>query len=224
MSDAVFEGKTVEEAVEAACRELGLSRDRLQIEVLSTGSTGVFGLGVKKAKVRVSVPEPQPEPSGKTGPRVAPDEVLKQIISLLGFDLAVESSHENDAQVLNLHGKDAGLLIGKQGQTIDALQYLLNKMLSKDAGEKMQVVLDCEGYRDKRKAFLTDVAARLKERVQKTGKSSYTDMLNAADRRIIHVTLQNDPLVRTKSIGDGFLKKVVVYARAQEGAPDKSQQ
>ncbi len=214
MVDTVFEGKTLEEAVETACRELGLPRERLEVEVLSSGSSGVFGLGVKKARIRVKVIEMQPEESREE--KIDPKKILEELISLLNFDLTVESRRENDVTVLNIQGKDAGLLIGKQGQTLNALQYLLTKILSKVAGEKNLVVLDCEGYRERRRAYLTEVAMRLKEKVKKTGKSSYTDFLNAADRRIIHLALQNDPAVRTKSIGDGMLKKVAVYGKVRE--------
>lgn len=220
MSELIFEGKTVEEATESACRELGVPRENLKIEVISAGSTGVFGLGVKKAKIRVT----KEIPLEKAAESLDSEIVLKEFIDRLGFDLSFEKSHENDMTIFNLHGKDAGLLIGRQGQTIDALQYLLNKVLSKGAGEKMQVILNCEGYREKRKAFLTDMASRLKERVQKTGKSAYTELLNAADRRIIHVALQNDPAVRTKSIGDGFLKKVLIYAKSGESSGSRSSQ
>lgn len=215
MSESIFEGKTVEEAIELACQELGLPREHLNIEIISTGSSGVFGLGLKKAKVRVSVPTPeaQPQPEEPGIEKADPKQILQELIALLDFDLTVESSIENGFEVLNLRGKDAGLLIGKQGQTINALQYLLNKMLSKVAGEKIQVVLDCEGYRERRKAYLTEMAMRLKERAQKTGRSFYTDLLNSADRRAIHLALQNDPVVKTKSIGDGLLKKVAVFAR-----------
>lgn len=213
MSEAIFEGKTIEEAVELACQELRLPRERLEFEVISSGSSGVFGLGTKKARIRVKLSEVQPE---KQEEKIDSQKILQELISLLNFDLTVESNFEQDILVLNMRGRDAGLLIGKQGQTINALQYLLNKILYKSAGEKIQVVLDCEGYRERRKAYLTQMATRLKERVEKTGKSSYTDFLNAADRRLIHLALQNDPIVRTKSIGDGVLKKVAVYVRGRE--------
>lgn len=214
MSDGIFEGKTVEEAVDLACRELGLPPERLKIEVISSGSSGVFGLGLKKAKIQVSILEMQPvEPREE---KIEPKKILEELISLLNFELTVESNRENDIEVLNVCGKDAGLLIGKRGQTINALQYLLNRMLSNVAGEKNQVVLDCEGYRERRKGYLTEMAMRLKERVKRTGESSYTDLLNATDRRIVHIALQNDPVVRTRSIGDGQLKKVVVYAKGRE--------
>lgn len=219
MSDGIFEGKTVEEALDLACRELGLPRERLEFEVISSGSSGVFGLGIKKARIRVKVLEIEPEKPGEE--KADPSKILRELISLLNFDMTVESGREGDLEVLNMRGKDAGLLIGKQGQTINALQYLLNKMLSKVAGEKMSVVLDCEGYRERRKSYLTEMAVRLKERVKKTGKPSYTDLLNAADRRIIHLTLQSDPVVKTKSIGEGLLKKVVVCARGREKSKEQ---
>ncbi len=222
MSESIFEGKTVEEAIELACQELGLPREHLNIEIISTGSSGVFGLGLKKAKVRVSVPAPEAQPEEPGTEKADPKQILQELIALLDFDLTVESSIENGFEVLNLRGKDAGLLIGKQGQTINALQYLLNKMLSKVAGEKIQVVLDCEGYRERRKVYLTEMAMRLKERAQKTGRSFYTDLLNSADRRAIHLALQNDPVVKTKSIGDGLLKKDAVYARERGKAKHAS--
>lgn len=222
MSDGLFEGKTVEEAIESACRELGLPEERLDIEILSTGSTGVFGLGVKRAKIKVAVRE-EKQPEQPSGDIAAPEEILSKLIELLGFDLTIESGREDDVVVLNLRGKDAGLLIGRQGQTIDALQYLLNKMLNKTADERVQVLLNCEGYREKRQAFLTDIALRLKEKVEKTGKACYTELLNAADRRVIHIALQNDGFVRTKSVGNGFLKKVIIYAKSQEAAGSRLQ-
>ncbi|MFH1147431.1 MAG: RNA-binding cell elongation regulator Jag/EloR [Pseudomonadota bacterium] len=221
MSDGLFEGKTVEEATESACRELGLPRERLDIEVLSTGSSGVFGLGVKRAKIRVAVREEKPEqPSGELADA---EKILRDMIELLGLDLTIETSREDEAVVFDLRGKDAGLLIGKQGQTLDALQYLLNKMLNKTADERIQVLLNCEGYREKRQAFLTDMALRLKEKVEKTGKPCYTELLNAADRRMIHIALQNESLVRTRSVGNGFLKKVIIYVKSQEAGGNRSE-
>ncbi len=225
-----FEGKTKEEALANACKELGLSEEEMETEVLSYGSTGIFGLvGVKKAKIRVAVPEsvaPATAPAApektetETETETAPastdivqtaKEVVEEIVSYIADDTSVTATATADEITLEVHGGNAALLIGKHGKTLDALQYLVQRMVQKQGGTRIRVTVDVEGYRSRRKDSLSRLALRLSEKVKQSGKPATIKPMNAYDRRIVHLALKTETKVRTQSKGTGTFRKVVIY-------------
>lgn len=231
-SDYEFEGKTKEEAISKACDALGISEDQLDVEVLSYGSTGIFGLvGVKKAKIKVRLPEsPEAEvketlpesPEAETKePMASPEEpeavaevakeALEKIISFIVDGAAVSVHTKADRIRLKVQGGNSALLIGKHGKTLDALQYIVHRVVHKKQKTKVRVTIDVEGYRDRRKDSLTQLALRLGEKVKRSGRPATISPMNAYDRRIIHVALKDHAGVRTQSTGTGSLRKLVIY-------------
>ncbi len=211
-----FEGKTTEEAVQEACAHFQVPPENLEIEIISVGSTGLFGLGSRKAKIRVALRE-EPEASLLAQGQ----EVLEQLLKQMGETAKVSARQEEDRLSLCIDTEDAGLLIGKQGQTLEALQYLLTKMLAKKTHRKVRVVIDIESYRARQTQALTQLALKYGEKVKKSGKPVTLDPMNPHDRRIIHLALQGDKELKTMSRGEGLYKKVVISpARKKEGEED----
>jgi spoIIIJ-associated protein len=224
-----FEGKTREEAARSACEALGLSEDELDIEVISYGSTGIFGLvGVKKAKIKVTVPElPEGEIKKSTpSPTLSPadhEEVaamakstLEKIISFVVDDATVTVKTEPESVRLEVEGGNSALLIGKHGRTLDALQYIVQRAVHKQKRTKVRLSIDVEGYRDRRKASLTQLAQRLGDKVKRSGRPATIRPMSAYDRRIVHVALKNNAAVRTQSMGTGSFRKLVIHPERKQ--------
>jgi spoIIIJ-associated protein len=201
-----FEGKTTEEAIQHACEHFQQPPEQLEIEILSVGSPGLFGLGSRKARIKAGVRES----AAVSLPGLA-REVLQQILNLMGETAEVSASLEDDRVALTIDSADAGLLIGKQGQTLEALQYLLSKILAKQTKKKLRVVIDIESYRARHQQALTQLAMKSGDKAKRTGKPITLTPMNPHDRRIIHLALQGDSELKTMSRGEGLYKKVVVY-------------
>ena len=222
-----FEGKTKEEAIKKASDKLGLSEDQLDFEVLSYGSTGIFGLvGVKKAKIRVRVPASyEPESSSVETPE-SPENTeevttiaknaLEKMVAFIVEDATVTVEDTTDLVKFKVEGSNSALLIGKHGRTLDALQYIVQKIVQKEKRTKKRIVVDVEGYRERRKASLTQLALRLGEKVKRSGKPATISPMNAYDRRIVHVALKDESKVRTQSMGSGALRKLVIYPQKKQ--------
>ncbi len=201
-----FEGKTTEEAINNACTHFGAPPEDLEIEIMSVGSSGIFGLGGKKAKVRAS------RRAAAELDLVEPArEVLEQILHKMGEPATVTGVQDAGKINLTVQAEDAGLIIGKQGLTLEALQYLVTKILTKQSGHKVRVVIDIESYRARHNQSLVDLAVKYGEKVKKTGKSITPNPMNPYDRRIVHLALQGDKELKTISRGEGLYKKVVIY-------------
>jgi spoIIIJ-associated protein len=201
-----FEGKSTEEAIENACAHFQLPPENLEIEIVSVGSPGLFGLGSKKAKVRAAVREaPEADLS------VQAQEILEQILTHMGEAAQVGARQDDDRITLSIESPDAGLLIGKQGQTLEALQYLVSKILAKKSRKKVRLVIDIESYRARHNEALTQLALKYGDKVKRTGKPITLNPMNPHDRRIVHLALQGDAKIKTLSRGEGLYKKVVVY-------------
>ncbi len=311
-----IEEKTIDGAIEKACRDFGVPREKLNIEIISEGSSGFLGLMAKKAKIRASLfsfdmdfslddsshrtvrqetkqevkieaksdvrqmakqeikpdrkpeikREPKPEIKHEVRPRVehrsarpapapklttarpepllmtpsAPSEspapqafrpltipvveaaiatspsalkakdLLSGILSKMTFECQVTATETDDTIILSIAGDDSGLLIGRRGQNLDALQYILNKAVNKADGERKMVIVDSEEYRKRREESLLGMAERIREKVKKTRKPLSLSHMNAHDRRIIHLALQEDEELVTKSRGEGEYRKVIV--------------
>ncbi|MEN6437712.1 MAG: RNA-binding cell elongation regulator Jag/EloR [Syntrophobacter sp.] len=207
MSVLEIEEKSVEEAIVLACQKLKLPREKLEIEIISKGSSGIFGIvGARKAKIRVTARVPAVELTAEKA-----KEVLNEILKHVDLPNVVEWEAKEDYYYLNIISNGSGLLIGKRGKTLNALQYLVSKIASRQVGENVAVVVDTENYRMKREVSLTELAQQLSDKVKKSHRPLTTGPMSSQDRRIIHLALKGDADVRTKSKGEGNLRRVVIY-------------
>lgn len=216
-----FEGKSTEEAIESACSHFQVSPEQLEIEILSVGSSGLFGLGGRKAKIRAVLRE---ETSASMLPQA--QEILEQLLEKMDESGKVAGSQEDDRIILNIETEDAGLLIGKQGQTLEAIQYLITKILAKKSRRKVRITIDVESYRARHNEALVQLALKNGDKVKRSGKSITLNPMNPHDRRIVHLTLQTDKELKTMSRGEGLYKKVIIYPakkrESQEGTANRS--
>jgi spoIIIJ-associated protein len=235
MEQFEFEGKTTEEAIENASRELNIPVEDLNVDIIEPGSAGIFGLvGNKKAKIRVNISNSPAEEdeeettestesteTAETVETVEPDEnlinlakeTLQKILDLIPISATIRVTQVAGQPVLSIEGDKSGLLIGRKGKTLDAIQYLLNKMLNKALDKKVNVVVDSENYRQRREESLTHLALKMGEKALRSRRPVTTNPLNPHDRRIVHLALHEDKRLDTKSRGDGLLKKVVIIPR-----------
>lgn len=204
------EGTTPEEAIEKALERLGVSKDKAKIEILDEGSKGLFGLvGTKKAKVKVSIED--------QGEELA-QEVTQRILDLMGIETRVEAKEVGEKVVLDIKGDKSGILIGKRGQTLNSLQYLVNLIINREKkeGPRSRVMLDMEDYRGRRQQTLTELAHRLADRVIKSGRGVTLEPMSPHERHIIHLALQDYGQVATRSVGEGKYRKIVIAPQREE--------
>jgi spoIIIJ-associated protein len=225
-----FEGKNDEDAIENACRQLNLSREEFDIEIIEPGSAGIFGLvGGRKAKIRVSVTKEEPKlpqeenivaavketlSSGTENGVAVAKEALENILALIPMEGTSVLAQQVDGTInLNIEGDKSGLLIGRKGRTLDALQFIVNKIVNKSLEKRTRVLVDSENYRQRREDFLVQMALRMADKAKKIRKPVATNLLNPHDRRIVHLALKNDNELGTKGRGEGILKKVIIIPK-----------
>lgn len=283
-----FEAKSVEEAVQEACTSLHKTRGELKYDIISHGSSGIFGLvGVKKALIRVLLSEapklapiddgepeadngnldfcseeasldvialvdealgqsPEPEEviddddDDDLADEDEPDEpidvdydavtawvrpLIEKVVQLVSPDsiISVRSDDDNAPPCFVIEGGDSARLIGKRGQNLDALQYLIDKCVTKKFGSKIRIDVDIEGYIEKRKGDLKVLASSLAKKAQRTGKTMVINRISAQERRVVHLTLKNNKGIRTHSVGEGELRKLLIMPR-KKGAPKKQKE
>ncbi len=276
-----YYSKNVADAIRQACAEFGTSQEKLDIEVVQTGSAGIFGLCRKRAHIRVTkrqkpgppnkdkkvkveppvavhdkdgnVAEKQvaapdqeagPEPKrsergrgkgrGRQKPRKADDvrahavesepieppseEVLAsvesdldKILQLMGFPSEISVKVEEASIQCQINGEHEESIVGSDGRTLDSLQYLLRKMSSRELPDRMMIDLNAGDFRERRIEELMEKAVELAEKVKADGKTQAIPALNPSERRVVHVTLQEDKSIRSRSVGDGLFKKVLIY-------------
>ena len=213
--------RTVEEAIELALKELDVDRDEAEVEILSRGKAGFLGIGAELARVRVTplgggAPAAVAEDGEQSAAALA-SAAVGRILQAAGVNVTrtLRSSHDPDSggPVIDLAGEDSGLLIGRRGQTLQALQFLVTLIVRKELGEDVRVVLDVENYRQRRENSLRDMAAKVASRVAQTNRSITLEPMSPADRRIIHTSLSQHPGVRTESAGEGENRKVTIMPR-----------
>ena len=197
-------GKTVEEAIEMGLQQLGAPREEVEIEVLEVGSRGFLGLGAKQARVRLLWRQDVA--------RVA-TEFLAEVFRLLGVNARTEVSEKDGYVYIGCRGRGLGVLIGRRGETLDALQYLVNLVVGRRVGRRARIILDVENYRRRREDTLIRLARRLSEKVKRTGGRIVLEPMNPHERRIIHMALQGDDQVYTFSEGEEPFRKVVIALR-----------
>jgi spoIIIJ-associated protein len=211
MESLEISAKTVEEAVALALEELGASPDEVEVVVLSEGKSGFLGIGGDEATVRVTRIQPEEE---KQKARALAKELLENLLSLMNISASVEEkeSHEEGATPIgfNIIGEDLGILIGRRGNTLASLQYIVFLMVSQQLKAHAPVSVDVEGYKERRKESLEHLSKRMAERVVATGQAVTMEPMPANERRIIHLALRDYPGVITESIGDGDDRKVTI--------------
>jgi len=215
------EARSVEEAIEQICKELGKERDELEFEVIEEKSRGIFGLmGNKRVKVRAQVKGEQHDQERGEEAQEAGDDVLtyaktvlERIVAGISVSATIEGRVEGGTIYLNIKGDGSGLLIGRHGQTLDAIQYIVGRIVGKQLGEKRMVVVDTERYRERRQENLEQMAQRMGEKAKSTGRPVSLQPMSASDRRIVHLALKHDREIETRSEGEGGMKNIKIVPR-----------
>ena len=200
-------GKTVEEAIDKALQELNVSMDEAEVEILEMGSKGIFGLGGKEAKVKVTVND--------NAEKVAMD-FLQGVFDYLKVVPTVHMEKKEDSLWITLSGHNLGVIIGRRGETLDALQYLTNLVVKRKMDEKQRIILDVEGYRETREETLKELAVKMAAKAIKMNGPLRLEPMNPHERRIIHMTLQNDEKVETYSEGEEPYRRVVIKKKRNQ--------
>ena len=214
-------GETVGEAKWAALRELerrhpGLDKSAVQFEVIAEGERGILGVGYEPARVIAHLPAKAAEAAAaatgdESGQVAAARGLVAQIVSTLGIDAEVVAREDTEAIVVTCSGPDVGLLIGRHGQTIDSIQYLLNAISWRAYGdERKEVVVDAADYRARRKATLEALALRVADRVLESGEAEELEPMTAVERKVVHLRLKEVAGVGTASEGTEPNRYVVV--------------
>ncbi len=194
-------GKTVQEAVNSALEELGAELEDVEVNVLDEGSKGLFGIGSKMARVQVTL-KAEYEDDGVA--------FLTDVFEKMNIDVDIEKTEDDESISLMVTGKDSGIIIGRRGETLDALQYLTSLVVNKNSSKYKRVTVDIENYRHKREETLVRLAERLADKVIKYRRNVSLEPMNPYERRIIHSTLQNNDYVETYSVGEDPNRKVVI--------------
>ncbi len=238
MPDVEASGRTVQEAIDHALAELGVGRDQVSIEVLSEGRGGILGIGGGQARVRVRVlgEDAPAAPSSAEAPDNAEDQeaeeyiedeaeiaaqTLDKMLEMMGIQADVsirDPETPGDGlgmvkAVLDIEGDDLGLLIGRRGETLASLQYLLNLMMMRQLRERISFTVDVEGYRRRRERQITNVAQRMAEQVKRTKRPVTLEPMPPNERRLVHLALADNRFVTTVSVGEGESRKVSISPR-----------
>ena len=209
MSYVEFKGKTVEEALTAASASLGVTSSELDYEVVEKGSSGFLGIGAKPAVIKAKKIEKEETIVDKT--RAYLETLFKAMD--IQTEIEINFDEENNNMNISLEGPEMGILIGKRGQTLDALQYLISLYVNKESESYIRLKLDTENYRARRKDTLENLAKNIAFKVKRSRRSITLEPMNPYERRIIHSALQNDKYVATRSEGEEPYRKVVVYLK-----------
>ncbi len=265
MQTVEAEGPSIDAAIEAALAELGVSRERVAIEILHDAARGFLGIGGRNARVRATirpmldtsvldddepvddVPPPPvleaddgEEPSPPPTPAIAeprpprdatPDrsidagtvaharEVLETILGHIDVEASVRAGTDGDHVTLEIDGDSSGLLIGRKGQMLDALEYIIGRILARDEHRTVHVVVDSQGYRERRQASLEELARRMAAEARRRRRAVTLNPMSPRDRRIVHLALQDEAGLTTRSAGQGHYRKLVIVP---DGAPRSS--
>jgi spoIIIJ-associated protein len=235
-----FEGKTVQKAVDLAAKALGIPDDAVKYDILSHGSTGIFGLAsIKKARIKVrnietsvsaltTITGTDDENSGDSATEDAQpssaqlDEgqqiaagILRRMVDAISPESTISIDTTDRDLRFHIEGGQSSILIGKRGQTLEAMQLILDKAVRRLNGRAIRIQVDVEGYLAKKNAGLVRTAQQLAQKVTSKGNPATAGYLNAQDRRIVHLALKSDPNVRTQSVGEGPLRKLMIYPKSK---------
>ncbi len=197
-------GRSVEEATAEALKELGVAPDQAVIEVVEESSKGFLGLGAREAKVKVSVRE---------RPADVAIQLVQDVLDLMDLDADIDVQIRDTDISLDIKGEDLGILIGRHGATLDALQFLTNLAAAKQTGNRTRIIVDVEGYRRRREDMLYRMAERAADRVRRSRRSVALEPMSAQERRIVHLALKDNAYVITQSEGEEPYRKVVILPK-----------
>ncbi len=204
--EAIVTGLTLDAAIDKGCEELGIAREDCSVEVLEREKKGMFGKIKTEAKIRVYIEEPD-----ENEKLILAKEYLLELLEGLGVENAVLQVEEKEnAAVITIDGENLGTIIGRRGETLDALQYLTSLVCNRAKGDYYKISLDCCGYREKREETLKELANKIAKQVLRTGRNSVLEPMNPYERRIIHAVISEIEGVSSKSIGEDPNRKVVV--------------
>ncbi|SFF15705.1 spoIIIJ-associated protein [Paenibacillus catalpae] len=209
MKKIVASGKTVDDAVRSGLTQLNVTMDRVKVLVTEQPSKGLFGLiGVREAKVELElIPDPT----------IEAEQFLRDVAEAMGLTIAIERKQTKEATYLSVSGGgDIGMLIGRRGQTLDALQYLVNIVANRYSDSHLRIVLDAEDFRERRRKTLEELSERLAGRVIRTKKEVVLEPMSSHERKVIHSQLQNHPRVKTYSKGDEPNRRVVIALKEKQ--------
>ena len=205
MDELEITANTVEEALEEAEERLGMKRDRFEVEVIKEGKSGILGIGGEEAVIKV-----RPLPSVEEDLVKIAREVLDKLLNLLGVTAEVEVLSDQIPTTFNIKGDDLGILVGRHGQTIVSLEYIVKLIVAARLKGWQPLFIDVGGYRERRRSSLQQLALHLAEQVKLEHRDITLEPMSASERRIIHLTLADHPEVVTHSIGVGEDRKVVI--------------
>lgn len=202
MKEITASGSTVEEAVQSALEQLNTTEDRVEIEIIDEGKKGIFGfIGAKRAIVRVKLAK---DPVKET------EKFIKQITKHMNVDITIQTQVEEKHVTYEMDGEDIAILIGKRGQTLNALQYLAHLAINKQKDKYFTVTLDAEGYRGRRKETLESLAHKMADKAKRLNKKVALEPMPAYERKIIHSALQGHKDVTTYSDGQEPHRHIVI--------------
>ncbi|MBD5509609.1 MAG: protein jag [Lachnospiraceae bacterium] len=208
--------KTVDDAITEACQKFTVTSDKLEYEVIEEGKSGLLGIGAKPAVIKVRV---------KSSVEDKAKDFLKDVFAAMNLTVVVDVKY-NEAEStmdVDLSGDEMGILIGKRGQTLDSLQYLVSLVVNKDTENYIRVKVDTENYRKRRKETLENLAKNISYKVKRTKRPVSLEPMNPYERRIIHSALQNDRYVTTYSEGDEPFRHVVVVLKKYDKNDKKNE-
>ncbi len=210
MKEIEISAKTIEEAVHRALEHFGVDHDQVEIVILKKGKSGILGFGSEEVRIKARLlTEMQP----KADVAKVAQEVLENLLKLMGVSAEVEASKGEVPVLLNIKGDDSGILIGRRGQTLACLQYVVRLVVSEKLKAWLPLTVDVAEYKKKRQGALRSLALRLAERVKASRRPITLEPMLADERRIVHLALVNHPDVTTQSTGEGDQRKVIILLR-----------
>ncbi|MGD0355608.1 MAG: RNA-binding cell elongation regulator Jag/EloR [Dehalococcoidia bacterium] len=208
--------KTVDEATKVALAQLGVSREEVEIEVIKKGKSGMLGMGAEDAKIKVTLLDDERQPGQLDDAAEMARKVLSDILKAMGIaaDIDVTPSPDDNTPVtLNIEGDDLGVLIGRRGQALASLQYLVRLIVAEKSKKWISINVDVDWYKKRHYDTLKKLAERLAEQVAHRKRTITMEPMQPDERRIVHITLANHPDVMTQSTGEGDGRRVVIQMR-----------
>jgi len=207
-------GNTIEEATERALAELGASREEVEIQILSQGGRRLLGFGTQEARVRATLRPPESEEEVA----LVAKEVLERLLGAMGLEARVshrpaDLPEEPTPIALDIAGQNLGILIGRRGETLRALQYITRLIVYRRLHQWAEIIVDVEGYKKRREGSLTELARRMADRATLLGQAVSLEPMPPHERRVIHLALRDHEKVTTESVGEGDHRKVVIFPR-----------
>ena len=199
--EQIFQAKSVEEAIELAAKEVGMKKEEVKYEVLEEVKNGLFGKIKSEAKIKAEYDEPR---------YLAAKKYIEEILNKMGISATLSVTENEDGAVINIEGTETGAVIGRRGDTLDALQYLASTICNKNTKDYYRITVDSCGYREKRAETLSELAKKIAASVKKNGRTAALEPMNPYERRIIHSVITEIEGVSSKSVGEEPYRKVVI--------------